>query len=291
MHGGGQREEPVKKYRGLGARNGLTAVHRNGRHGVFYGVGRESAVKQRRERYFRERERGVVHGERDTSGALHGVRGLSGGQRIRATEKAVFTAHIPRGIHRRGSGLRRRFSGCFRYGRRRDRRRSGRAEKADAGIEERERREQHDSKHRARDDEPDGLFPIFHRFFCFVYLGHGMPPKRKCAGDSVQRIGIRMSGARSAAQKSLAEVAPAGAKKFKTFLPAACTLVKLLPGSQTCEQSECAAARCCPRQTRAMQRKALVCVFTVDGRRAPCKGSPFLHPKFRIVPRRCARSR
>ena len=49
--------------------------------------------------------------------------------------------------------------------------------------EERERREQHDSKHRARNDEPDGLFPVFHRFFCFVYLGHGMPPKRKCAGD------------------------------------------------------------------------------------------------------------
>ena len=176
--GGGQREEPVKKYRGLGARNGLTAVHRNGRHGVFYGVGRESAVKQRRERYFRERERGVVHGERDTGGALHGFRGLSGGQRIRAAEKAVFTAHIPRGVHRRGSGLRRRFDRCFRYGRRRDSRRSGRAEKADAGTEERERREQHDSKHRARDDEPDGLFPVFHRFFCFVYLGHGMPPKR-----------------------------------------------------------------------------------------------------------------
>ena len=170
-------------YRGLGARHGLTAVHRNGRHGVFYGVGRESAVKQRRERYFRERERGIVHGEHDTGGALHGVRGLSGGQRIRAAEKAVFTAHIPRGVHRRGSGLRRRFSGCFRYGRRRDRRRSGRAEKADAGAEERKRREQHDGKHRARDDEPDGLFPVFHRFFCFVYLGHGMPPKRKCAGD------------------------------------------------------------------------------------------------------------
>ena len=131
---------------------------------------------------------------------------------------------------------------------------------------------------------------VFFRFFTgfFVSFTSAMGCLRK---ESVQGMGIRMSGARSAAQKSLVEFAPAGAKKFKTFLPAACTLVKLLPGSQTCEQSEYAAARGRPRQTRAMQRKALVCVFTVDGRRGPCKGSPFLHPKFRIVPRRCARSR
>ena len=42
--------------------------------------------------------------------------------------------------------------------------------------------------------------------------------------------------------KSLAEFAPAGAKKFQSFSPAACTAEKTPFGSQTCAHGACAAA-------------------------------------------------
>ena len=162
----------------------------------------ENALKKRRERIFRKRERAVIHGERKTGGALHGVRGFPGGQRIRAAEKTRAAVHVPRGVHRRGSGLRRRFGGCFRRWPGRSRRRSRRAEKPDAGAEERERRKQRNNERCAQSDEPDVFFPAFHRLFRFVYLDHGMPPK-KCAKDAQ-----KMSGARSAAHKASQSLLP-----------------------------------------------------------------------------------
>ncbi len=43
-------------------------------------------------------------------------------------------------------------------------------------------------------------------------------------------------------EKASQSLRPQAQRKFKTFLPAACTSAKILFGSQTCERSECAAA-------------------------------------------------
>ena len=43
-------------------------------------------------------------------------------------------------------------------------------------------------------------------------------------------------------RKASQSLRPQAQRKFKTFLPAACTSAKILLGSQTCERSECAAA-------------------------------------------------
>ena len=223
----------------------------------------ENALKKRRERIFRKRERAVIHGERKTGGALHGVRGFPGGQRIRAAEKTRAAVHVPRGVHRRGSGLRRRFGGCFRRWPGRSRRRSRRAEKPDAGAEERERRKQRNNERCAQSDEPDVFFPAFHRLFRFVYLDHGMPPK-KCAKDAQ-----KMSGARSAAHKASQSLLPqAHGNSLRQYV----------------------------RRRKNLSARKRPCdeaggLITADGRREPCKGSRFLHPKRRTALRRCARSR